>query len=157
MSTIRTGLACIFSVCLLLTCSSCIAASDICRPFMTTFFRMPAKERTAKLGTFSLEKQYDMYICGMQEIEPPDDLSATFALGGNNVVDLLKIKLSEAKKDETISDIIRVFSEITRLKTYDVRNDKELLKLLTNSFKIINDAYWRRITEKHINYILGKR
>ncbi len=137
-------------------CSGCFMPSEKCQPYINDLIRLPTKERIAKFHTYNLETQYNIYICGMQEIEPPIDLAGALALEGKNAVELLKIKLSHPQNDETISDIIRVLSEITIVDTYDVREDKALTKLVSDSFAKIKDDYWRRVTEKHVNYIMNR-
>jgi len=56
-----------------------------------------------------LEKQYAIYVCGNQYLEPPATYFAEpFALEGGRIVGYLKDKLSRASDDGTIRDVVSV-------------------------------------------------
>ncbi|MBF0523955.1 MAG: hypothetical protein HQK56_02525 [Deltaproteobacteria bacterium] len=104
---------------------------------------------------YPFEKQYAIFICGNQYIHPPtiymSELFAIyvaklFAKEGNRIVAFLKMKLLEANDDLTIRDLILVFSEMSRLKTYDVASDDELMRLMFERVEGMKSIGWKEIT-----------
>jgi hypothetical protein len=123
--------------------------------WIPTFFRkIPLIERPEKFQTYSIEEQYSIFICGNQRWHPPElDLAASFALNGKAGVDFLKVKLSHAKDDLTIRDIILVFREMCRQKSYNVKADNELMGLITDSVAKIKDNDWKQVTQQWVEDI----
>ena len=160
MPIIRTVLALIFIVFLLLR-SGCTTASersksDQCYTWVKTFFRMPLKEQLTQFGSYDVESQYDIFICGNQVVHPPATyLAGPFAMEGESVVHFLKTKLLQAKDDQTIRDVILVFTEMSRRKTYDVARNSDLMVLITDSVARIKDDDWRQIVAEEIRSAFG--
>jgi hypothetical protein len=127
---------------------SCSFGPPECRSWAKTFFRMPSKEQIAKFGSYDLETQYGIFICGNQGIHPPAIyLAEPFARGGEPAARFLQIKLSQAKDDPTIRDIVSVFVQMTRMGTYDVPGDSALMDLITVAVAGMKDDDWKRIAE----------
>lgn len=92
-----------------------------------------------------LEIKYQIYVCGNQWIHPPAlYLAESFAVGGEPVATFLRQKLEQTRSDTTVLDIIRVYAEMQRQGTHDVRGDVELMKLLDDRVQAIRDEYWRK-------------
>lgn len=145
------------AILMLLANAGCGMAAGLkkeCKPIVQTFFQMPLKDRMEKFGTYTLEEQYRIFICGNQVMHPPAIyLAGPFAKQGSRAVVLLKAKLASAKDDLTIRDIILVFTEMQRRDTYDVAGDKALIALITDSVRVIQDKDWRRIAQQNLNEI----
>lgn len=77
-------------------------------------------------------------------------LAEIFAREGNKVVGFLKTKLLEANDDLTIRDLVLVFSEMSRLKTYDVANDNELMHLISDRVGGMKDPGWKQTTREMV-------
>src|SRR5262245_31771868 len=120
----------------LLLVSSCTPANEDsahldCSGLSKTFFQKPASVRMNEFGTLDVERQYAVFICGNQFMEPPTiELAGPFAKEGQAVVGFLKAKLAAARGDLTIRDILLVFEEMSKLKTYDVAADSDLMKVI---------------------------
>ena len=137
---------------------SCGGKNKQCDKWIKTFFKMPLKEQIDKFGSYTLDEQYSIYICGNEVVHPPAMYLATsFARNGKAVVKLLKIKLSETIDDLTIRDIVLVFSEMKKQKTYNVLEDSALMKLLRNKVATMQNEDWRKIVEEMMNEIEEKK
>jgi hypothetical protein len=91
-----------------------------------------------------LGTKYQIYVCGNQWIHPPAlYLAESFAVGGEPIATFLKQKLEQTRSDTTVLDVIRVYAEMQRQGTYDVKGDKELMKLMGDRVQAIRDEYWR--------------
>jgi len=84
-------------------------------------------------------------------------LAGPFASNGRAGVAFLKVKLSQAKGDLTIHNIIFLLREISIQETYDVRGDNDLMRLMANSIARIKNEDWRRISREMVNQIKGVR
>jgi hypothetical protein len=145
---------------LLILCVTDCSAADLhvgtykCSQLTEYFYGKPLKARLAQFADADLDKQYAIYICGNQYLEPPATYFARLlAREGGKVVGFLKKKLSQANDDGTIRDVIAVFAEMNGQKTYAVSDDQELMKLMTGSVARMRDDGWRRITEGMVSEI----
>jgi len=147
-----------FLVCAL--CTLGCSAADIlvgnyrCSNLTAYFYGDAPKVRLARFAGAELDKQYAIYVCGNQYIEPPATYFATeFAREGHKAVPLLKVRLLEATSDGTIQNIILVFAEMSRQKTYDVVGDKRLMELIQEAGEKVRDSFWKAIVDKEIKEI----
>lgn len=116
-----------------------------------SFFEKTQKERLAIFRGVDLEVQYLLLRCGNQVIHPPMmSLADEFARNGSIGVEFLKKRLLERNDDLTVRDIIRVFVEMTKQKTYDVKGDVELVDIIVSAINRMRDSGWRQIC----NYML---
>jgi hypothetical protein len=123
-----------------------------CDQWTTTFFREPMPKQMSDFARFPVDTQYAIYLCGNQIIHPPAmHLGTPFAAEGGAVVPFLKQKLSQARDDITIRDIVRVFTQMQVQKTYDVIGDRELITLMNSSIAKMRDPGWRQVTQNMID------
>lgn len=96
---------------------SCFAFAGCPSPSMPAeckaFFSLRASESEKLFRTYDLEKQLDLYRCGMKRRPPESSLSLLIAERGESVIPILLPRL-EAEKDElfqyAIIDVFRVMS-----------------------------------------------
>lgn len=126
-----------------------------CDPWLNTFYQKPLRERIATFDSYDLKNQYQIFICGNQVIHPPAIyLAEPFAKQGAAAVPLLKAKLTQADDDLTIRDIVLVFAEMQRQRSYNVPKDAGLVKLITEKVKEMHDPGWQAIAKKNVDKIL---
>jgi hypothetical protein len=129
-----------------------------CEEWLHTFFRLPADERISAFQNYGVEDKYSIYICGSQVRHPPDTyLAEPFALEGKKAVDFLIPRLSAAKDDPTICDIVRLLLEINRQKTYDVAGDKAAMKCITEGISRIKNDAWKGIAQDWVREIVWSK
>jgi hypothetical protein len=105
--------------------------------------------RMDDFGNYDVDKQYAIFICGNQFVHPPMMyLAELLAKEGDKIVGFLKTKLREAGDDLTIRDLVRVFADMNRLKTYDVASDEELMRLISERLEGMKDPGWKQITRR---------
>ncbi len=127
-----------------------------CNKWIETFFKMPPSEQIRKFGSYTIEDQYSIYICGNQVFHPPAIyLSRPFAMEGKAAVDFLRTKLLQTKDDLTICDIVFVLSEMNRHKAYNVARDGGLMKIINDRVDGMESDDWKRITKKMVAEING--
>lgn len=125
-----------------------------CLRLTSYFYGEPLKARLAQFSDADLEKQFAIYICGSQYLEPPAMYFVTpFAQEGRTAANFLRTKLLQTKDDGTIRDIIMVFSEMQRAGTYPVASDRELMQVIRNGAARITDTAWRHFVERRVNQI----
>lgn len=138
-------------VCMMMACGAAWNSSlrRQCRPWVDTFFSEPLKTQIAKFKSYSLDNQYQIYICGNQIVHPPTIyLSEPFAEGGRATAVVLKEHLMQGSNDATVRDITMVFREMVKNGTYDVSNDIILMQMLASKIEQMKDHDWKRITRE---------
>lgn len=127
-----------------------------CSKLANTYFRKPLKQTISEFTARDLESQYMIYICGNQYIHPPAlHLAAPFASEGKPAALFLEQKLSAASSPSSIRDILNVYAEMQRQKTYDVKSNASLIQLLDTKISTIADSYWRDHCQGILNTIKG--
>jgi hypothetical protein len=165
MQTVKTKLIAAVSLGALsvLSAAGCSAANMQvgkykCSQLTEYFYGKQLKVRVSQFVAADLDKQYAIYICGNQYLEPPATYFAKpFAREGSAVVEFLKQRLSEANDDGTIRDIVLVFTEMSRQQTYDVAADSDLMRVIDDRVAAIRDKDWKRLVEQQVKEIRGDR
>ena len=108
----------------------------------------------AEFSSFDPERQYAIFVCGNQTREPPSiHLATPYAKEGSAIVGFLKAKLKAARGDMTIRDIMLVFAEMSRLRTYDVAGDGDLMNAMAEAAVRVKDPDWKRMCEQSLSEI----
>jgi hypothetical protein len=143
--------------------SACTTANDEllelnCSTYSETFFRKPTTVQMAEFSDYSVKDEYALYICGSQVREPPSiHLAIPFAKKGKAAVGLLRTKLAATRSDLTIRDILFVFEEMERLRSYDVASDDDLMKLIDVAVDRVKDPVWKKQCEQSVKEIRNRR
>jgi hypothetical protein len=125
-----------------------------CSDFTREFFWQPPEVQMVKFTNYDLDKQYALFICGNQEIHPPAIyLAKPFAREGVKAIDYLRKQLSLTYEDLVIRDIIFVFEEMERQRTYDIAHDDELLQLMATRVTNMKDPGWRETSLRSLQEI----
>jgi hypothetical protein len=118
-----------------------------CPNLMRTFFEEPTTVRYAEFLSYSLDAQFQIYICGTQYRHPPDFvLAQPFASQGQAAAQYLRPKLQSATRDRTIRDILLVFFYMVIDRRHDVR-DTEIMRLIDAKVSAVQDRYAREAAE----------
>jgi len=125
-----------------------------CSQLTEYFYGKPFNVRVSQFVAADLEKQYAIYICGNQYLEPPATyLAESFARGGAGIVGFLKNKLSLASDDGTIRDVVLVFKVMSRQRTYNVAGDTDLMKVIIEAVDRVKDPFWKKMSEQFLGEI----
>ena len=120
-----------------------------CKDLSKSYFRQPQTAMLESFGTFDLEKQYTIYLCGNQYIHPPFTMfTKPFAAQGAPVANFLRGKVSTARSDLTVRDIVRAYVEMKRQRTFNARDDAELMQALDARISSMKYEDWKAITRK---------
>jgi hypothetical protein len=112
------------------------------------------QHREHEFSKYDVGKQYAIFICGNQYVHPPMMyLAELLAKEGGKVVAFLKMKLLAVKDDLTVRDLIFVFAEMNRLKTYNVAADHELMNLIVERLEGMKDPDWKQIAGQMVDEI----
>lgn len=125
-----------------------------CSQLTSYFSGQPPKVRMAQFAAADLEKQYAIYICGNQYVDPPArELVEPFARGGSKVVKLLKSKLSQKIDDPTVSDVVWLLAVMSMQQTYNVASDSALMNTIDARVLEIKDPFWKNFAESQLREI----
>lgn len=125
-----------------------------CDVLVDSFFQLTHKEQSAQFSTFDLDRQYVTYICGMRAIHPQTlHLADVFSKEGGIAFQFLVKKMIETQSDASFREIVYVFSEMQRRKTYNVVAEKDLILFMEKRASKIQDKFWRDYTQKLIDGI----
>jgi hypothetical protein len=115
------------------------------------FYSKPLKERLASFNEYPIDQQYAIYLYGNQVLHPPAlYLADALAANGQTIVAPLSDRLAASENDQTIRDLVMVFSAMNRLKSYDVARDASLMRRLTEATARMRETEWKRIVEREL-------
>ncbi|HEY2974226.1 MAG TPA: hypothetical protein VGJ48_17050 [Pyrinomonadaceae bacterium] len=140
-----------FVVCLL----SCLGGTGCPPPAMSTecrdFFLRPASEREKLFLTYDLDKQLELYRCGMNRRPPDSSLPLLIAERGEGAIPTLLDRL-EAEKDELFQyGIIDIF-EVMSVKGY-LRDRRDVVDRIRRVVAKMKISTFREMAEKDLSKI----
>jgi hypothetical protein len=128
--------------------------SFTCEGVPKEFFSMSSDQQLVEFKKYDFDRQYEIYICPQQGVEPPElELATHFAKEGKAIVKPLEAKLDRAHDDYTIRDILYVFSEMSEEGTYEVARDRSLMNMLVDKVNSIRRPTVRATAEDSLQYI----
>jgi hypothetical protein len=88
------------------------------------FYALPPQEQEVIFRTYPVEKQLDIYHCGMRAVYPPDiTLAWEIASGGENNIPFLLERLKAERNISNQEDIIYVFQVMSKKGYLNCRRD----------------------------------
>ena len=73
------------------------------------FFALPSREQESKFRSYPVEKQVDLYLCGMNREPPEIALAAYIAEGGDKNIPYLLQRLKAEKLEISQTHVIDIF------------------------------------------------
>jgi hypothetical protein len=108
------------------------------------FFNKERGTRLERLRQYSLEDQYRIFRYGSDVIEPPVlELADPIAERGAEAVPFLRSKLSARTDDLTVRDILSIFESMQASKSFNVKSETSLMKMLTSKVLHIENREWK--------------
>ena len=138
-------------ICLL----SCLGGTGCPPPAMSTecrdFFLRPASEREKVFRTYDLDKQLELYRCGMNRRPPDSSLPILIAERGEGVISTLLDKL-EVEKDELFQyGIIDIFA-VMSVKG-DLRDRRDVIDRIRRVVAKMKISTFRELAAKDLSKI----
>lgn len=127
-----------------------ITTVDCSSAIVNAFFRQEVV--VFNFTSSDLDTQFLLYVCGQHREPPVTKLLAPFAYNGERSASYLSRKLADDKIDDlTVRDILLVFTEMERLRTYSLKDNEPLLKLLIRRVHEMKDQSMRETASKELN------
>ncbi len=99
-----------FRLSLLVVCSYCACLSGAMPPECREVFTLLSNDRETKFRQYPIEKQVDLYLCGMNREPPESGYAAYIAEGGESVIPYLFGRLEREPLEVTQTRIIDIFT-----------------------------------------------
>ncbi|NOU00240.1 MAG: hypothetical protein HOO95_01500 [Gallionella sp.] len=139
--------------CLLLVMSGCAS-----NQMESNFFDKEYDQAGTRFAEYAIPDQIKIYLYGMQAITPPAPvLSRPIAELGQAAILPILGELSRNPTEANIRDLMVVFETMQRLGTYDVANDKMLMKTLDNYVNGMKNNIWRGYTKEKLTQLKKSR
>ena len=137
------------TITLLLTLNGCYGCPPtILRGECREFFALPSKEREARFRTYPVDKQVDLYLCGMNR-EPPEIAYAVYiAEGGKERIPYLLQRLQTEKSESAQVQIIDIF-KVLAIKD-QLRGRQDVIAQLE---QVVSKMKYEPIRVKALGYI----
>lgn len=133
---------------LLLTACESNNADVVPNKFDHDFFRRTISEQILQFSKHSLEVQYELLVVGNQIVHPPAMyLIPEFAKNGQAAIPFIFGKLTQAKEDASIRDIVAILVEMHRLKLYSEAENSDLKELVDKRVAAMR-SQWKATTER---------
>ncbi|MHA6881788.1 hypothetical protein [Ralstonia pseudosolanacearum] len=121
--------------------------------FDRDFFHLSTEAQVKKFHEYDMKTQYELVIVGNQVVHPPAIyLAEEFAEQGEAAIPFLRDKLASTKKEVTIRDIVAIFTEMHRLKSYKFSNDSSLMRLVDERVNSMQ-GQWKSVTVQMLQEI----
>jgi len=112
------------------------------------FFAMPANEREAKFRTYPIDKQVDLFLCGM-DLEPPHSgYAAYIAEGGEKNIPYLLQRLEAERSEITQLHLIDIFTVLAIKGHLHGRQD-----VLVRLEQVVSRMKYEPIRQKALEYL----
>ena len=99
------------TISLLITLNGCYGCPPtILRGECREFFALPSKEREARFRTYQVDKQVDLYLCGMNREPPELGYAAYIAEGGKERIPYLLQRLQTEESESAQVQIVDIFT-----------------------------------------------
>ena len=115
------------------------------------FFSMPASQREKEFRAYDLEKQLDLYRCGMNRRPPASSLSILIAEKGESLIPTLLQKL-EIEKDELFQYAIIDIFEVMSVKG-QLRGRKDVISRIRQVVLNMKSSTFREMSEQDLKEI----
>jgi hypothetical protein len=115
------------------------------------FFVRPASEREKLFPTYDLDRQLDLYRCGMNRRPPANSLALFIAQRGEPAIPTLLDKL-EAERDELFQYKIIYILELMSVKGY-LRNRRDVVDRIRQVVAKMKVAAFREMAQEDLNKI----
>lgn len=110
-----------------------------------------------RLRQYSLEDQYKIFRYGNDVIHPPlTELADPIAERGAEAIPFLLRQLEQDDDELTTRDMLLIFRKMTYSKSYDVKSNSALMKLLSSRVEAIKDKRWQAICLEMLNSVKGE-
>ncbi len=120
-----------------------------------TFFSQPASVREKQFRTYDLEKQLDLYRCGMRRRPPESSLSLLIAERGEQIIPTLLQQL-DAEKDELFQYAIIDIFEVMSIKGY-LRNRSDVVSRIRQVVARMKISMFREMAQRDLDEIEKNR
>jgi hypothetical protein len=118
------------------------------------FFDKEYDQAGARFAEYSIPDQIKIYLYGVQVTQPPVTvLSRPIAESGKAAIPFILGELQTHPTDQNIRDLMVIFETMQRLATYDVSNDKVLLRKLDTYVNGMSNKIWRGYTKAKLDQI----
>jgi|CXWL01.1.fsa_nt_gi hypothetical protein len=111
------------------------------------FFDKEYDQAGTRFGSYPISDQIKIYLYGVQAVTPPVSvLSRPIAEHGQAAIPYIMGTLNASPTDQNIRDLMVIFETMQRLATYDVSNDKVLLRRLDGYVNGMTNKIWQGYT-----------
>lgn len=115
------------------------------------------EERMVEINGFPIDKQYAVFICGVQYVRPPQwEAAQPFAAHGDAAATFLVRKLPLVRDDITIENIVTLVGDMNARGVYRIANDSELARALERAVAGMTDQVQRKRTETALNQLFDR-
>jgi hypothetical protein len=116
----------------------------ICRQY----YAVPAVQQESLFKSYPIEKQFEIYECGMKR-EPPDmGLALYIADGGEKAIPFLLNKLVNADGESAQSYVIDIFEAMSRRGF--LRNHPEVIDRITQVVSAMRQPFFKEMGQKSL-------
>lgn len=116
------------------------------QPVERDFFRGDIPTRNQRLGSYSMEEQWRIYLYGNQVVHPPaTGLAEVLARRGEPMLRFILKSLESTKNDLDYRDAMVVFQTMQWRGDYAICADEEVMSKIKSNRDKIGNPNWRRV------------
>jgi hypothetical protein len=113
------------------------------------------EDRLKEIQTYSIDKQYAAFICGVQYVRPPQwDTAEPFAEKGDSAAEFLVGKLPKIQDDLTIGNIVTLVNHMDAKEALQLRSGDDLVQALELAVSRMKDGVQRQHAKEQLRRLI---
>lgn len=149
---------------LLLVATGCRgSASEVdgyrCDDFVrsSVYYGRSVEDRLAEINSYPIDKQYAVFICGVQHIRPAQwEAAQPFAAHGNETAEFLVRKLPLVRDEATLENIITLVGDMDARGIYKMVKDSDLARALEHAVSGMQNQARKQRAQDALDQLVGE-
>ncbi len=123
----------------------------------SVYYGRSVEVRLAEINSYPIDKQYAVFICGVQYVRPPQwEAAQPFAAHGNATAEFLVRKLPLVRDDTTIENIVTLVGDMDARGVYETAKDSELARALERAVSGMKNQVQKMHAQNALDQLTGE-
>lgn len=131
----------------------------VCADFIRSemYYGRSVEVRLAEVRSYPIDKQYAVFICGVQHIRPPKwETAQPFASHGSTTAEFLIRKLPLVRDDTTVENIVTLVGDMEARGVYELTPNSELVRALELAVSRMKNQTQKKRVQDALGQLAGE-
>lgn len=123
----------------------------------SVYYGRSVEDRLEEINSYPIEKQYAVFVCGVQHVRPPEwEAAQPFAAHGNATAEFLIRKQPLVRDDTTIENIVTLVGDMDARGVYKMVKDSDLARALERAVTGMKNQDQKKRTQDALDRLFVK-